>query len=185
MTLEESLENKRNNDILQWKKQVLERDASTCINCGQTHKVAACFIIPPEAGGRLVVSNGATICRDCRISAEGARVLPVRIEQKTPINFFISKNLHSNIENALEKTEKFGSLSSLVRRMISSFITEPELYEDLSLWQDDGSDVKINGWVDGNQYEVFKRMCQEKNISYTDAMKALLLMAIDGMIDDK
>jgi len=64
--------------------------------------------------------------------------------------------------------------------MITSFITQPELYEDLQSWQDAGSDVKVNGWVDGAQYEVFKGMCQERNLSYTDALKGLLLVAVDG-----
>ena len=64
--------------------------------------------------------------------------------------------------------------------MISSFITQPELYEDLSNWQDGGSDVKVNGWVDGAQYEVFKVMCRDRGLSYTDALKGLLLVAIDG-----
>jgi hypothetical protein len=64
--------------------------------------------------------------------------------------------------------------------MISSYITQPELYEDLQSWQDTGSDVKVNGWVDGLQYQIFKGMCKNKGISYTDALKGLLLVAIDG-----
>ena len=64
--------------------------------------------------------------------------------------------------------------------MISSFIAQPELYEDIQGWQDVGSDVKVNGWVDGLQYQIFKNMCRNKGISYTDALKALLLVAVDG-----
>lgn len=166
-------------DILEWKRKVLERDENRCVNCEKKERVAACFIIPPESGGTLKVSNGATICRDCRISAEGARVLPLRIDNKTPINFLISRPLHNAIDKLVHEDSNFGSKAALVRSLISSFITEPQLYEDVDRWQDPGSDVKVNGWVDGAQYEVFKRLCQDRGMSYTDVLKGLLLMAVD------
>lgn len=171
--------------LTEWKKQVLERDAHTCVNCERTSHIAACFIIPPEAGGRLRTQNGVTICRECRMAAESSRVLPQRIDNKTPINFLISKNLHAAVDNHVHNNSTYGSVSALVRHMIASFITMPELYEDLQQWQDEGSDVKVNGWVDGAQYETFKRMCQERGISYTDAFKGLLLVAIENGQNDK
>lgn len=167
-------------DVSGWKNDVLARDGGACCNCGSKLKVAACFIVPPEVGGKVKPSNGVTLCRECRISAESARVLPQRIDNKTPINFLISKRLHESVDSYVHNGSNFGSISALVRRMISSFITEAELYEDMSQWQDNGSEVKVNGWVDGTQYDVFKRMCQERGISYTDALKSLLLMAVDG-----
>lgn len=169
-----------NSDALaEWKRQVLERDNSTCVNCERTTKVAPAFVIPPEAGGRLRPSNGVTVCRECRINAECARVLPQRIDNKTPINFFISKALHANLEKFVRDNSHFGSISALIRHMISAFITAPELFDDLSMWQDRGSDVKVNGWVDGSCYETFKKMCQERGLSFTDAFKSLLLVAMD------
>jgi len=169
----------------EWKKRVLERDDGKCANCTSSSKVAACFIIPPEVGGKLRLSNGATLCRECRIAAEGSRVLPTRIDNKTPINFLISNNLHEVVNRFAHNGSNFGSISALVRSMISSFIVNPEQYEDLALWQDPGSDVKVNGWVDGSQYEVFKNMCQDRDMSYTDALKSLLLVAVDGYEAEK
>jgi hypothetical protein len=142
--------------------------------------VAACFVIPSEAGGRIRIENGVSLCRECRIAAEGARVLPLRIDNKTPINFLISNKLHDTIEKFAHNGSKFGSISALVRHMISSFITEPEMYEDIGMWQDFGSGVKINGWVDGSIYLTFKAMCQDRGMSYTDTLKSLLLVAVDG-----
>lgn len=107
-------------------------------------------------------------------------MLPQRIDNKTPINFLISDGLHKTVNKYVHNGSKFGSVSALMRSMISSFITQPELYEDLQSWQDIGSDVKVNGWVDGLQYQIFKGMCRGKGISYTDALKALLLVAVDG-----
>jgi len=164
----------------EWKTKVLERDGHACVNCSGTEKVAACFVIPVEVGGNVRPSNGVTVCRECRIAAESSRILPQRIDNKTPINFLISDSLHKTVNKYVHNGSKFGSVSALMRSMISSFITQPELYEDLQSWQDDGSDVKVNGWVDGLQYQIFKGMCRNKGISYTDALKALLLVAVDG-----
>ena len=167
-------------DIKEWTDKVLERDQRSCINCGRSKKVAVCFIVPIEAGGKLRISNGATVCRQCRLAAESVRVLPTRIDNKTPINFLISGVLHKAVYAYVHNGSRFGSVSALLRAMIASFITHPELYEDLEQWQDDGSDVKVNGWVDGHQYEVFKSMCQDRGITYTDSLKSLLLVAVEG-----
>lgn len=167
-------------DIEEWKQRVLERDGGACINCELTKRVAVCFVIPPDAGGKLRVSNGVTICRGCRIAADGARALPQRISNKTPINFLMSTKLHQWVHSYAHNGSQFGSVSALLRAMITSFITQPELYEDLSNWQDAGSDVKVNGWVNGAQYEIFKNMCHERSMSYTDALKGLLLVAVEG-----
>ena len=170
--------------IKDWKESVLKRDNGRCVNCERKSHISACFVIPPEAGGRIRTENGVTLCRECRVAADGARVLPVRIDNKTPINFLMSRRLHDAVDRYAKNGSKFGSISALVRRQITSFIVDPELYEDIRQWQDDGSDVKVNGWVDGDQYEVFKRMCQERGLTYTDALKALLLVAIDGYKSD-
>lgn len=164
--------------IKDWKEAVLARD-ECCVNCTSPSKLAACFIVPPEVGGHIRVSNGVTVCRECRLRADSARVLPHRIDNKTPVNFLMSQSLHQVVHKYVHNGSRFGTVSALMRTMISSFITQPELYEDLQNWQDDGSAVKVNGWVDGAQYEVFKSMCRDRGLSYTDALKALLLVAID------
>jgi len=163
-----------------WKTEVLGRDGSRCVNCGGAEKASACFVIPVEAGGKLKVSNGVTVCRECRIAAESTRILPQRIDDKTPINFLISDSLHRLVSKYVHHGSNYGSVSALIRSMILSYITQPELYEDLASWQDVGSDIKINGWVCGWQYDVFKGMCQARNFSYTNALKGLLLVAVDG-----
>ena len=165
--------------IRDWKMAVLARD-ETCRNCDSPNKLAACFVVPPEVGGHLKVSNGVTVCRECRLRADSALVFPKRIDNKTPVNFLMSQVLHQTVHGYVHNGSKFGTVSALMRAMIASFITQPELYEDLSNWQDAGSAVKVNGWVDGSQYEVFKSMCRDRGLSYTDALKALLLVAIDG-----
>lgn len=167
-------------DLRDWKAKVIARDGGECVNCSSGQKVAACFVIPPEVGGHLRVSNGITVCRVCRLAADSTRVLPQRIDNKTPINFLISSTLHRSVHAYVHNGSKYGSMSALMRAMIANFITQPEQYEDLQSWQDKGSDVKVNGWVDGQQYEVFKGMCRSRGVSYTDALKGLLLVAVEG-----
>lgn len=167
----------------EWKDRVLTRDGGKCVNCDISGKVTACFIIPPEVGGKLRMSNGATICRECRIAAEGARVLPSRIDNKTPINFFVSAKLHETVVDYAKNGTNFGSVSAVVRQMVSSFVSNPELFEDLSLWQDTDSEatsVKVNGWIDGDLYDRFKTLCHDRGLTYTSALKGLLLVAVDG-----
>lgn len=177
------LETSKSTDLSEWKKAVLERDGSRCINCESARHVAASFVIPPEAGGRIKTANGVSLCRECRIAAEGHRVLPQRIDNKTPINFLVSSRLHEQVEDFVHNKSNFGNISALIRHMISAFITSPELFDDLDMWQDDGSDVKVNGWVDGVQYECFKRLCYDRGLSFTSVFKSLLLVAItDGQI---
>lgn len=170
-------------DLTEWKKSVLDRDGNRCINCESARHVAASFVIPPEAGGRIKPGNGVSLCRECRIAAEGHRVLPQRIDNKTPINFLVSKKLHEAVEDFVHHQSNFGNISALIRHMISAFITSPEIFVDLDMWQDDGSDIKVNGWVDGVQYDCFKRLCYERGLSFTTAFKGLLLVAInDGKV---
>lgn len=169
-------------DISEWKKLVLARDSNTCINCEQIDHVAAAFIVPPEAGGRIKLANGVTLCRDCRISTESARALPIKLDNKTPINFLVSKELHENAET-YAKESNFGNLSSMIRHMIQAYIQAPETFSDLYLWQDGSkgslSEIKINLWCQSDIYEAFKRICQSNNISFTNAFKGLMLMAMD------
>ena len=173
-------------DLMDWKDKVLEKHNRTCVNCERTDRVAACFVVPPEAGGKLRTANGVVVCRECRIAVEGARALPQRIENKTPINFLISSRLHSTVHSYVRNGSRFGNVSSLLRAMICSFITQPELYQDLEQWQDAGSEVKVNGWVDGAQYEIFKVMCKDRGVNYTDVFKSLLLVAVQGYeVDEK
>ena len=167
-------------NLTDWKDKVLARDGGSCVNCNSQEKTVACFIVPSEVGGNLRLSNGVTICRECRILAESSRVLPQRIDNKTPINFLISEKLHKLVNDYVHHGSNFGSVSALVRSMITSFITQPELYEDLQNWQDRGAEIKLNGWTNGIQYDVFRGMCRDRGISYTDALKGLLLVATDG-----
>lgn len=168
----------KHKELIDWQKKVLQKDDHQCINCARKTNIAVSFVVPPEVGGQMIASNGVTLCRYCKRAADNARTLPHKIDNKTPINFLISRKLHNRVDDFV-KNSNFGSLSALIRYMIAEFISNPDSFDDLAIYQDEGSDVKINSWIDGDKYKQFKAICQIRNISYTDAFKGLLQVAMD------
>src|SRR5580704_15930937 len=118
----------KKSDLTEWKKAVLERDQYRCVNCEKKSHVAAAFVVPPEVGGRIRPSNGISICRDCRLNSERARVLPQKIDDKTPINFLVSRKLHEALERVVHAPGGIGSLSGLIRQMMNLFLASPEQF---------------------------------------------------------
>jgi hypothetical protein len=165
--------------LIEWRRAVLERDNHQCVNCTRKLNVAASFIIPPEVGGKLVVSNGATICRNCSVAADSARTLPHKINDKTAVNFYISRQLYDRV-NEFAKSTKFGNISALIRHMVDRFLIEPERFSGLENWQDNGTGVKINSWIDGGQYNRFKAQCTLMNQTFTNVFKGLLYVALES-----
>jgi hypothetical protein len=164
--------------IVAWKKDVLAVSNSKCVNCERKSNVGVFFIVPPEAGGRIRTPNGVALCRDCRIAVENHRVLPGKISNKTPVNFLISRSLHDRTVEFVQKPGGVGTVSCLIRNMISTFISSPEQFEDIAMFQDNGSEIKINIWATGDDFSKLRSMCQEREMSITNVLKALLLMGI-------
>lgn len=48
-----------------FRRLVLERDGHACTDCGATHDLRACHIIPLHRGGSDDPSNGVTRCGSC------------------------------------------------------------------------------------------------------------------------
>lgn len=66
-----------------WREAVLERDRSTCQDCGETDlaKLQAHHIVPIGDGGRNSLSNGACLCTQCHRDRHTSDILSVgRIE---------------------------------------------------------------------------------------------------------
>ncbi len=55
------------------RKQVLERDAYRCRNCGDWHDLAVDHVYPESRGGQATLDNLQTLCRPCN-SRKGNRV---------------------------------------------------------------------------------------------------------------
>lgn len=78
--------------------------------------------------------------------------------------------------NKVKQLNGFNSTGSLVRFLMKKFVTHDDQFDDLNLWQEDGTDMKINVWVDRKIYKSFKKIVNERGMTVTDAFKALIRM---------
>lgn len=154
-----------------WEIKVLDRASGKCGNCGSTHRVKVKMIVPLEAAGQFTLENGTTICRSCEIATDVVgQSTPGRAER--PVNFWVSRRLFDKTTTM----NGFSSKGALVRFLMNKFVSVPDRFDDLHLWQEDGTDVKINVWVDRKIYDTFKELVNKRGLTVTDALKALLRM---------
>jgi|WetSurMetagenome_2_1015567.scaffolds.fasta_scaffold19125_3 hypothetical protein len=159
-----------------WATQVFEACRGRCSNCGSDDRLRVEMIVPETAGGRKLVSNGTLLCRTCTLAREigERRPYPASGEHTRPINFFVSRGLHNKLGNGLATDNGFRSVSSLVRFLMTRFVGDPDRFDDLEMFQDPGSDVKINVWVDRDIYDRFKAIADRMGMTVTDALKGLI-----------
>jgi hypothetical protein len=158
-----------------WEKVVLETHRNKCANCGSDSHVRAKMIVPLETGGTLSLSNGTVLCRACDMATD-TRHKEKKGENRRPIDFWISRKLHSNVTHTIETRNGFNGMGQLVRFVMSKYVVQTDRFEDLEMFQDEGTDVKINVWVPEDTYGTFKALVNERGMTVTDAVKALLLM---------
>jgi hypothetical protein len=131
-----------------------------------------------EAGGQKVVGNGILLCRTCELARDivSRSPSPASGEHTRPINFWVSQELHRKLKNGLSSKYGFKSVSSLVRFLMSKYVTDADHFSDVSLYQDSGSDVKVNVWVGRDMYETFKELAVRRGMTVTDTLKGLIQM---------
>jgi uncharacterized protein (DUF1778 family) len=154
-----------------WEQTVLEYHRCRCANCGSKDKIRPQLVVHEEAGGQRVLSNSTVLCRACEMAQDVVNRHDPS-EAQRPVNFWVSRTLYDKVKSF----EGFSSTSSLVRYLMRKFVDEQLMFEDLEFWQDQGSDVKINVWVDPETYDLFKKAVNNKGMTVTDALKSLLCM---------
>lgn len=161
-----------------WKREVLRRAKNRCANCGSRDRVKVQMLVPKDAGGEYVASNGFVLCRTCELAKVigSQELVPLSGGHTRPVNFFVSSGLHARLSNGLVTNFGFKSVSALVRYLIDRYVDDPDRYEDVSLYQDGGSDVKINVWVDRDRYARFKELANGRKMTVTDTLKGLIRM---------
>jgi hypothetical protein len=159
-----------------WTTLVWEACRGRCSNCGSTEKLKVEMIVPEVVGGRKLISNGTLLCRTCAIARDiGERhPRPGSGEKTRPINFFVSQDLHFRLKNGLAERNGFRSVSSLIRFLIARFVHDADRFDDVGLFQDIGSDVKVNVWVDRDIYDRFKAITDSRGMTVTDALKGMI-----------
>jgi hypothetical protein len=135
------------------------------------------MVVPLEAGGQLTASNGYVLCRACEMARDAAKKSPTATRR--PINFWVSRKLADVLERLTQPGQRFRSMGELIRYLISLYVCNESRFDDLSNYQDRGSEVKVNAWVEYDSYEVFKAMLDKRGLTVTDALKGLVLMYAD------
>lgn len=160
-----------------WEREVLTRCRSKCVNCGGPDNLRVRMIVPPEAGGQLVESNGTVLCRTCEMAQETFAKRATRAENRRPINFWVSRRLYNRLQNGLKAKNGFESMGALIRYLMAKYIGDPERFADLQQYQEEASpDVKVNAWVGGDEYGTFKVLVDRNGMTVTDTIKALIVM---------
>lgn len=158
-----------------FEQQVYEKYKNRCANCGGDHKLAVKMVVPEEAGGQQVVSNGVLVCRACEMATEAAARGDE--SQRRPVNFWVSRKLYNRMQNGMRSNHGLKSMGALVRYLMSMYVTDPNRFDDLDRYQDgSSSDVKINVWVPNDQYETFKNLVNVRGLTVTDAVKSMIQM---------
>lgn len=157
-----------------WAGLVLARHQQRCANCGSTDRIRVHMVVPETAGGQRVPSNGTVLCRACEMARDAVVRHAAPLEQR-PINFWVSRPLHTRIKEHIRPRNGTNSLGSLVKYLIRKYVEDPDRFDDLERYQDTGKkDIKINVWVNAGDYEKFKMLLDQRRMTVTDAVKALL-----------
>jgi hypothetical protein len=165
-------------DADNWVTQVFEHCRNQCSNCGNDDRLRVKLAVPEEAGGQRVLSNAFLICRPCEMASEivNRSTSPASGQTTRPINFWISRTLYDHVQNGLARKYGFKSVSSLVRFLMSKYVVDSGLFDDIGRYQDDGADVKVNVWVSRVTYETFKSLTDKNGLTVTGALKGLMRM---------
>lgn len=161
---------------------IREKFRGTCGNCGSDHKLRVRMIVPEEAGGQKIESNGILLCRPCELAMETSKPSD-KPSRPRPVNFWVSQALSQRLHSMIAKGQadgrfKFRSIGALVRYLMLSYIKDPDRYDDLERYQDAAVEAvgvaKINVWIPQDHYETFKACVNRRGMSVTQCIKSLI-----------
>lgn len=156
-----------------WERLVREEGRGRCANCGSGDRLRARMVVPEAAGGKLVPSNGRLLCRTCDLVLETTNRYPDMVATKRPVNFWVSRALYDRL-NAESAQTAFRSMAGLVRFLLSAYVKDPERFDDVVQYQDLGTDVKVNVWVEAEMYARFKEIVDRRGLTVTETLKGLI-----------
>lgn len=160
----------------EWEKFIWDRNRGRCSNCGSEDRLRVKMVVPIEAGGKLVESNGVLLCRTCEMAAEAANAAGGAGSVRRPVNFWVSRSLYDRIQEGIKTRNGFSSMGSLIRYLMTKYVLDEHRFDDLESYQDSGADVKINVWVPMDGYSTFKQLIDKRGMTVTDGIKALVRM---------
>jgi hypothetical protein len=148
---------------------------SRCANCGSDEKLREKMIVPEEAKGTRIESNLVVLCRACSLAADSA--VKAHSKGTRPVNFWVSRELHTRLLNGLGERNGFHSMGQMVRFLMSRYVTDQDLFDDLYQYQDSrAAEVKVNVWVEASEYGTFKTLVDYEGHTVTETLKCLIRM---------
>jgi hypothetical protein len=165
---------------LPWERLVWQRYRNSCANCGGKERLRAVLVVPLEAGGQEIDSNGVLLCRSCEMASDAVKKGKTVSDQRL-VNFWVSRRLFDSLHDSLKShngVPGFRSMGALIRYLIVKYVEDETRFDDLALYQDqveDSTGVKINIWVGKSDYEAFKAILARGRMTITDAIKSLIL----------
>ena len=156
-----------------WHQAVLERFRGQCASCGSEHKVTPRLVVAEHLGGKKTLANSTLWCRACEMVAN---TVPSKDkEDRRIVNIWVSSSLHERLQQSKE-LGRIESIGALVRQLISSYVKDTSRFDDLAQYQDTGSDVRLNVWVEHDLYRVFKETVDTQGLTVTSALKSLFCL---------
>lgn len=149
-----------------------------CANCGNTEFLAHRMVVPKEIGGNDVPTNYILLCKACEFAAS----LCTRSDPCRAVNVYLSRELFESVRSTIAVRNGHASISSLARFLVASYMKDQDYYEDVSLYQDEGTDVRANMWLDGDIYDDFKQKVYQQGMTVTQVLKGLLRMYVEATV---
>ena len=166
--------NSANPERAAWTERVFERYENRCGGCGGENRLSAHLLVPLEAGGSYSEFNGCVLCRGCEMARDV--VMKPATTKRRPINIWVSTYLYQLLDARTAEGCRFRSMGELFRYLIELYVRSPERFDDLEKYQDQGTERKVNAWVDDAAYLSFKALLDGRRMTVTDALKGLILL---------
>jgi hypothetical protein len=115
------------------------------------------------------------LCRACDLTMDLTTRYTEPVQRKRPVNFWVSSALYKRLHDGSEKTS-FRSMAGLIRFLMTKYVTDSSRFDDLLQYQDTGTDVKVNVWVEDDIYARFKTLADHNGLTVTSALKGLIGM---------
>ena len=161
-------------EYLSFQRAVLGKSRNQCMNCGSSDRIRVRMVVPAEAGGVLVESNGIVLCRTCDMARDSVAKASDK-NSSYVVSIWMSRSLREKMASLLGPSS-FRSWSSLTRYLISKYILDERYFDDLEQYQDFESEVKVTVRVNQDVYSTFTAMLKRRGLTVTEAVKGLYLM---------
>lgn len=164
---------------LSFQRVVMARAGSRCNNCGSEDRVRVKMIVPEEAGGVLIASNGVALCRTCDMARDSVPGATAR-DSAFVVTIWMSQKLHQRIEQLIEPKKSFRSWSALTRYLIAKYVSDERRFDDLNQYQDGSPGAKITVRVDKAIYGSFAALMKRRGTTVTEGLRGLFSMFAAG-----